>query len=517
MKLFDWQTKCLRAWELNHHRGIVNAVTGSGKTMLALAAISSLSRKYPDLRVRIVVPTIPLANQWYQSLLHNASCEEELPGVIGGGSCEDSSRRFLIYIVNTARTTLSKHILKDLALNHHVFLICDECHHYQSPENRRIFDFLNKPDTILQRNPSLYCCMGLSATPFQTNADRFLRTALGREIYTFGFQDAKQDGIISAFSICHVSASFLPEEAKRYATATDLLNSALAKLLSKYPYLRDLPGKRFLKEVNSIAHKADMDISNSAAAFLMAAYRRKEISVLANSRIFCCMSLIAGLPVSSRILVFCERISQAESLYQHLERKYGPVIAIYHSKMTGSARNRVLSAFRSNTVRILITCKCLDEGIDVPDAQIGIVLSSSSVSRQRIQRLGRILRRNPDKSSACLYYLYIRESADDRVYLDSPEDFPTFHLRYFPQEKAFSNELYECAAALLLKDTKEKGASSPFTKELRSCILEGLTRSDYLLDPALQKRLHSLAPGVHERNYWLTMQKIGSILRRTNS
>ena len=85
--------------------------------------------------------------------------------------------------------------------------------------------------------------------------------------------------------------------------------------------------------------------------------------------------------------------------------------------MTKDARERVLDEFRKGSIRVLISCRCLDEGIDVPDANIGIVLSSSAVERQRIQRLGRVVRRSPGKDTACLYYIYIRESSDDAAYL----------------------------------------------------------------------------------------------------
>ena len=64
MKLYAWQEKCLRNWENNEYRGIVNVITGAGKTMVALAAMDMLLSKFPDLRIKIVVPTIPLANQW---------------------------------------------------------------------------------------------------------------------------------------------------------------------------------------------------------------------------------------------------------------------------------------------------------------------------------------------------------------------------------------------------------------------------------------------------------------------
>ena len=64
----------------------------------------------------------------------------------------------------------------------------------------------------------------------------------------------------------------------------------------------------------------------------------------------------------------------------------------------------------------MITCRALDEVIDVPDAGIGIILSGTGMERQRMQRLRRILRKGREKETACLYYLFIQESAEEKSY-----------------------------------------------------------------------------------------------------
>ena len=83
--LYKWQKDCLREWEANHRRGIAHVVTGAGKTILAIAAIESVRGLFPDLMVRIVVPTIPLARQWETALRHHMGAEEWRPGLYGAG------------------------------------------------------------------------------------------------------------------------------------------------------------------------------------------------------------------------------------------------------------------------------------------------------------------------------------------------------------------------------------------------------------------------------------------------
>ena len=84
------------------------------------------------------------------------------------------------------------------------------------------------------------------------------------------------------------------------------------------------------------------------------------------------------------------------------------------------------------------------------------LLGSSAVSRQRIQRLGRVIRRADGKHAAVLYYLYIRESTDDAIYLDTLTNHPVFDLRYYTAEGSFSNDLYEYAGRILLAKAGQK-------------------------------------------------------------
>ena len=505
MKLYQWQTEALQRWEENQYQGIVNVVTGAGKTVFALAAMEHLQKKYPELRVRIVVPTIPLALQWKQRLLHSAPSEEFRPGFWGGERKDDHFRRVMIYIINSARQMLSRHIIKEFALNHPVLLICDECHHYQSPENRKIFSFLNTNGW----NRSLYTCLGLSATPFSTSDDAFLKMALGREIYHYSFSTAVKDGTISPYIVGEISVSFLGPELQKYSELSAKIGILQAKLLKEHPSFALLTKKEFMRAVTALAKKADMDPSDTAAAFLLLTYQRKEISVLAQARIRCCLELITQLSDNDRILVFCERISQARQIARELSVRLGSQIGLYHSQMTRQGRTNVMNAFRDHSIRILVSCRCLDEGIDVPDANIGIVMSSSSVPRQRIQRLGRIIRRSEGKDAACLYYLYIRESADDPSYLEGLQDHPSFSLRYYSAENTFSNDVYEYVASDLLSRSEQNWKNPDKIRELRSCILEGHVRADHLLPEQVQKQNAALAAGQHEQNYWNTMRAIG--------
>ena len=504
MPLYRWQRECLTAWQEAGCRGIVEAATGTGKTRLALTAMAELRARFPDLQVMAVVPTIPLARQWYAALTHEAESEDWRPGLYGGGR-RDQEKRVMVYVVNSARTALPAAMRRAFALKRHVLLICDECHHFASPENRRIFAF-DAPD------PELYCTLGLSATPLGGANDALLTRALGGVVWRFGIRDAVQEGVLCPFVVCEVSAAFTAREREDYADLTVLLTRLWHRVLAEHPSLSGLSGQRQLRAVMALARAADMDPEDACAAWLQASWRRREIAVLADARIRCTAALIQGISPQRRIIVFSERIEQAEALHRRLCRQFGPVAALYHSGMDRRARERNLSLFREGGARILVSCRCLDEGLDVPQAGVGIVMSSSAVPRQRIQRLGRILRNDPGKDAACLYYLYIRDSGEDPAYLRSLEQTETFSLRYYPAEDAFANPFYEYAAAALLERGRGKMNEAQL-RELRACLNEGLLRPDWLLEAsALSLNLRS-AGTRHERNYWRVMQRIAEITR----
>ena len=266
--------------------------------------------------------------------------------------------------------------------------------------------------------------------------------------------------------------------------------------------------QRFLQAVSHIAHQADMDPAEPAAAFLLKTYQRKQVTVSAASRVRCALALLLRLHPTDRVLIFSERIAQAEEMAAAIRRRMGNICVIYHSRMTRYARERNLQAFHENRARVLVSCRCLDEGIDVPNANIGIVLSGSAVERQHIQRLGRLLRRAPGKAAACLYHISIREAAEDLAFLPVLTSCERFSLRYLPAEDDFSSDLYEYACSNLLRSASERGMSSAFLREYRACLMEGLTRADWLLaEDALEEHIQAVCTQ-HEKNYWRAMVRL---------
>ncbi len=498
MELYEWQRDCLEKWKKNRCRGIVNVVTGAGKTVLALEAARMLAREYPGrLRVRIVTPTLALARQWA------AASRPARVGMYNGTRKDDSDCDWMIYVINSARHALARHILQDMEEGYHVFLIADECHHYASEENRKIFEFQGQQAYAEE----LYHCMGLSATPRYDEGGLVLEAALGREIYRYRFREAVREGTVSRFFVYQIGLSFLAEEMEEYDELSSRMGVLYHELTAQYPGLSELGGAAFFRFLKQAAKRDGED--SPAATYINLSYRRADISHMARARVGCVCELVRQLDPAARILVFCERISQAEHLSQVLRQQGIRRVGSFHSGMPRQVRERNLAAFREGEIRILIACRALDEGLDVPDAVVGIVMSGTSMTRQRIQRIGRLLRKSEDKPWACLYYLYVRESVEDAAFLTEYKGSGTVcNLSYDAIENVFMCQGYEGAAAGLLKEISDGGAGPEIRKEVRRCLLRGVLRPDWMTDAEELKQRRAAATERRERNYLLCMERL---------
>jgi superfamily II DNA or RNA helicase len=141
--------------------------------------------------------------------------------------------------------------------------------------------------------------------------------------------------------------------------------------------------------------------------------RRARLSATASRRVPVAVSL-ADSQRGVRIVIFHEGIAEAEQIASLLrERSHN--VTLYHSRIAPAMRRDNLRLFRSGMFQILVSCRALDEGVNLPEAEIGIIASSTASTRQRIQRLGRVLRPAPGKQAASVYTLYATEVEERRL------------------------------------------------------------------------------------------------------
>ncbi|MCI8515352.1 MAG: DEAD/DEAH box helicase [Hungatella sp.] len=508
--LYSWQEDCLKRWQAAGGRGMVQAVTGSGKTRMALTAAARLEELAGEkLKVRIVVPTGALMRQWAQALREfprdSLGGEERRRdiGMRGSGHTAPADRKYLIYVVNSARYELARQILAELRQGDTVFLIADECHHYVSGQNQLIFEFLPHIGEYEER----FFSMGLSATLPGGEARQYLASVLGPGIYTYGMEKAMAMATVCRYEIYHIGLSFEKGERVEYDELSERMIRLYNCLCQSYPSLRTMSQGECFELLKSLCGDKNRRIAETAKQYLSLSYKRKSLVCLASARISCACDLVQRLDEREKILLFGERISQAEEIYRLLAGRYPGRVGRCHSGMGQQANRNVLERFRDGELRILIACKSIDEGVDVPDAAVGIVLSGTAARRQRIQRLGRIIRQRKGKS-ASLYYLHIVETSEDDCYLPGGSGHAIFELEYLPGAGRFLNPAYDEAAKALLRDMGDSGASGEKIREAMRCLRLGCVRSDWLRDTADLEERKNGEKYVSDRNYWSCMKRL---------
>jgi len=513
-QLFSWQKECLDLWIDNQGKGIVNVVTGAGKTILALGAIARLesvlsSEQATRLKIKIVVPKVFLAYQWVQSLQEDLDIAKEDIGIYSGGHKDPPTRNYMIYVVNSARHSLAQHLLDDFHKGNSILLIADECHHYSSPKNSRIFDYISQIQTKTQ-GPHYYA-LGLSATPETVNFNEKLVPALGQEIFKYGFTEALNANIISSFAIFNVKLKFTPDEELQYLDLSKQLTLALEILLQNCPFLRNVHKQQFFAGLEQLAQQSDDDVASLARTVLILAVQRKDLVYRAQSRLGCVKNLLIQLPQTANILIFNERIEVADAIFNELQLLFPGQVGRYHSEMDERAKKNMLRKYHDAQIRILVSCRALDEGLNVPATDIGIIASSTGSNRQRIQRLGRVLRQSGKKHTAKLYYLYIGSSNEAQELLaDISRDLsgiiPILDLEYIEDSGTFIHSAYQVLADQVLDYAKRKGWRAEIISEITRNLELGKLSCDWWLPEQECNLKIKNASSRSERNYWVSMQ-----------
>jgi len=349
-----WQAEALATWEAAGCRGIVGAVTGGGKTVFALACIE---RRKPETAL-IVVPTVALLDQWWEETAAHFGLALDEVHVLTARSRLRRGTVNIGVLNTTAKLSSTGARYGDL------MLIVDECHKAASPTFRSV---LQLPATAT---------LGLSATPERPYDDglaEILVPALGPEIFQYTYAEALRDGVIVPFELRNVVFELEPERTEEYEQITRKIARVIGKLGAEAP--------------------------EAVALYL----RRARVLNLSQNRVLLALKLIAAHR-GQRTIVFHEDVEACEVIAEVL-RESGVAAAAYHSRLPTRQRADMLRHFRSGALTVLVTCRALDEGFNVPEAQLGIIAASTATRRQRIQRLGRVLRPSKEKERAVVYTL----------------------------------------------------------------------------------------------------------------
>ena len=357
----DWQAAALATWR-GQRRGVVEVVTGGGKTVFAQMCLQAFFEDVQNGQALILVPTISLLDQWWVALQEESGVAADDIGLRGGQENCGGDEPIVISVINSARA-----FTKEFSADRALFLIVDECHRAGSPANAKAL------------RGTFAATLGLSATPEREYDDGFevyIAPQLGPIIHRYTYVDASRDGVISPFTLTNVEIDLLPDEEEAY--------------------------HKYSRAIARALRAGSADESDDKVARLL--QLRAAVSANATYRIPVAVKLVE-LHKGQRTVVFHERIEAANHILSLL-RSRGHRATIYHAAVGPAARRDNLRLFRRGLFDALVCCRALDEGINVPEASVAVVASSTASHRQRIQRLGRILRTARGKDLASVYTIF---------------------------------------------------------------------------------------------------------------
>lgn len=418
--LRPYQEDAIKAWSKAGGKGILAMATGSGKTLTALTLASKVAEKNHPIAILIVCPFKNLCRQWIREMaafgLNPVACFEgrdrwraELEEgyqrlSIGLSSVHAIVATNATYASDSFQSIIGPRVSSNAV--HHL-LIADEVHNLGA---ERIKEALL--DGITLR-------LGLSATPerhHDPEGTSFVLDYFGGIVYEYSLSQAIRDGRLCQYRYHPVPVELTDEEACSYEEITTKL------------------GKFFA------ARDSDGEVQQGAMHLLI---KRARLLGGATNKITALDNVLSSLPEKPRKAIFycgdgltMDSITDKETRQIHavsrlLGEKHGLRVRNFTFRESTQEREEILRDLASGFLDGIVAIRCLDEGIDLPELQMGFLLASSTNPRQFIQRRGRLLRNSPGKTRAVIYDFFV--SPPD---LGGSHDDSTFNMerRFFQRE-----------------------------------------------------------------------------------
>lgn len=365
--LRPYQEAALLAWEAAGRRGIVALPTGSGKTRVALGAIAAVGA-----RALCLVPTRVLLEQWRREIARS------YPGAIG--SVGDGHHEIEPITVATFESAWRQ---MDRLGNQFDLLVVDEAHHFGSGVR----------DECLEMSAAS-ARLGLTATPPREEAAlRRLEDLVGPVVFELAIGDLAGT-FLANFDLLTLRLDLAPSERRDY-------DRWMASFLEvRRAHARMSPGADWREFVQSAG-------MTDAGRRALAAFRRARTLLAFTAAKRAALAALLEKHRESRVIVFTACNETAYDIAR--EHLVMPITADIGRK----ERDETLASFRTGALRVLVSTRVLNEGLDVPDADVGIVVGAAQGEREHTQRIGRLLRPRPGKR-ALVYEMVTRRTMEVR-------------------------------------------------------------------------------------------------------
>lgn len=379
-KPHEYQKIAIKQFLDNSNCHFFEMATGTGKTFTAVKATLALLKKVKNLSVIVLVPQIDLQTQWA-----NAFGEENIKAPFLGGCANANETKYnfgsfvinafndegLNVVISTYDTFFSKFIAQCKAMGDHTLLIVDEAHNL-SPNQIKVL-----PQHIKYR-------LGLSATPERYSLKETEKivayfTQNRMDTYKYSIEEAIENGFLSHYLYFPIFSNLTDEEFASYQNYTRQVIFEYNKDPRDDNKIKDLLTKR-----SSIVKKSSSKLDKLRSMMVSQAFDFK------NSVVYCGHGKDYDTELS--IIDSVTRILAVDGKYS---------VSQFTSKTADRAV--VLREFEDSNYDVLAAIKCFDEGVDVPKLDKIYIMASDALSRQTIQRRGRVLRKCKETGKRTAY------------------------------------------------------------------------------------------------------------------
>lgn len=407
LRLRPWQEEALARWYDAGGIGVCEAVTGTGKTHLGLEAVAQCVRRAE--RATVLVPSVLLQRQWQQQF--QRFVPEATIAKVGGETQGDPHRAdVVIAVVNSA----TKRDLTEFGSNM-TLLVADEVHRYGgeawSAALRSGYDYR----------------LGLTAT-LERGSDEGVAEVLlpyfGSIAHHYGYDRATRERVVAPFDLVFLGVDLEDHEQVEYDTLSRKISHARKILIGA--------GGNPQKLNQQLAALRSMggDVTRAVMAYESATRERRRLLADTHAKHGALAHLAEVVGESRGTVIFTQSKETADAAAALLIGSDPPLraAAIYSEGMSPGQRQSLIDALGDEELDALAAPRILDEGVDIPDIDLGIVMGASSSRRQMIQRLGRVIRLKSDNRRARFVILYVIGSVEDPAtgnrddFMDEVED-----------------------------------------------------------------------------------------------
>ncbi|MGI6730305.1 MAG: DEAD/DEAH box helicase family protein [Anaerovoracaceae bacterium] len=394
LSLFPHQERAVYAWKTNGYSLLMEMATGTGKTRTAIGCLLDKLNDSETLLTIVATPQNTLSRQWREDLIKlNITLDRE--GIIDGSNSkwkkdlefillDLSDKKIKTAIIFTTHDTASSerfvNIIRKNKYNTKILFIGDEVHATGAAKQR---------NALL---PEYDYRIGLSATPermFDEGGTSLIREYFGNKSFEFTIADALKTinpltgkPFLNTFSYHPIFVRLTESESKKYGKISQLIAILKAKDNYDPDELQRLYDRR--AEIGKNAENKFEALANLLDSMVPETIQDTILFVSDKQ-------IQRGFDILSSRKIKRAKITESESASKVVNDE------------GDTERQEIIAQFVRRQLQVLVGIKCLDEGIDIPNARVAILMASSTNPREFVQRVGRVIRQAPDKQPSEIY------------------------------------------------------------------------------------------------------------------